>query len=196
MRRGPLITLSTIWSLVFFGGLFAFIVVFQPDLFFDLIGRDSSLTGRTEIWEALRELVNQRPVFGYGYGAFWAEGSAPAEFVKDLTQWDVPTAHNGWLETWLAIGIVGVLLFSVSYALTLVRSVRTATRNWVGFFAIGFLIQFFLFSMSESIILFQNTIVWVSYVAIAASLIQQELGRKPIKLLGPRRRRDFVSVDR
>ena len=195
MRRGPLLTLSTIWSLVIFGGVFVSIIVFEPDLFFDLLGRDSGLTGRTEIWAALQELINQRPIFGYGYGAFWAEGSGPATYVKDLTQWDVPTAHNGWLETWLAVGLVGVVLFAISYVLTIARAVATATKSWVGFFVIGFFLQFALFSMSESIILHQNTIVWVSYIAIAASLVQQNLGRGPIKLLGARRRRDFILVD-
>lgn len=196
MRRGPLLTLSMIWALVFFGGAFVSIIIFQPDLFFELLGRDAGLTGRTEIWVALQELIDQRPLLGYGYGAFWAEGSAPAIYVKDLTQWDVPTAHNGWLEIWLAVGIVGVVLFVFSFILTLVRAVGTATKHWIGFFVIGYLLQFLLFSMSESIILQQNTIVWVTYVAIAASLVQQNLGRKPIKLLGPRRSRDFVLVDR
>lgn len=195
MRRGPLLTLSMIWGVVFFGGVLVSIIVFQPDLFFELLGRDAGLTGRTEIWVVLQELIDQRPLLGYGYGAFWAEGSGPATYVKDLTQWDVPTAHNGWLETWLAVGVVGVVLFAVSFVLTLVRAVATATKSWTGFFVIGYLLQFILFSMSESIILHQNTIVWVTYVAIAGSLVQQNLGRKPIKLLGARRRRDFVLID-
>ena len=196
MRRGPISSLSMIWCLVAFGGGFGFLATTQPELFFALLGRDATLTGRTEIWDALGQLIQQRPIFGYGFGAFWSEGSAQAAYVKDLTQWEVPTAHNGWLETWLAIGIVGVSTFVVIFFNTLVRAVISAMRGWHGLFALGFLLQFFLFSMSESIILNQNAIVWVTFVAVSASLVQQKFGRDPKKLLGSRRSRDFLLVNR
>lgn len=195
MRRGPVSSLTMFWSLITFGSLLVFIIITDPGLLLGLIGRDATLTGRTDIWVALFEVIDERPLLGYGYGAFWGEGSDPAAYVKEVTQWDVPTAHNGWLETWLSIGLVGLLLFAASFALTIIRAFATAFQSWNGFFVIGFILQFFLFSMSESVILQQNTIVWVTYVAIAASLVQQNLSRDQIKLLGARRNRDFILAN-
>jgi len=76
-----------------------------------------------------------------------------------------------------------------------IRATATSFTSWNGIYAIGFILQFFLFSMSESNILQQNAITWVAYIAVSASLVQQRLGREPIRLLGPRRSRDFILTN-
>jgi len=195
MRRGPISGLAMFWSVVTFGSAFVFILVTDPGLLLGLIGRDATLTGRTDIWVTLLEVINQRSDTGYGYGAFWGENSDPANFVRDITQWDVPTAHNGWLEIWLGIGMWGLGLYVISFALMTIRAIATAVSSWNGFYALGFILQFFLFSLSESNILQQNAIIWVAYVAVTASLVQQNLRHSPIQLFGPRRNRDFILAN-
>lgn len=195
MRRGPVSSLAMLWGVVTFGGLLVIIVITDPGFFFILLGRDPSLTGRTDIWEVLMDVIRERPVTGYGYGAFWNDGSDPATYVREITQWEVPTAHNGWLETWLGIGIGGLGLFVISFLVMIFRAVGTAFTSWNGFYALGFLLQFLLFSLSESIILQQNSITWVTYVAVTASLVQQKLGHEPLRLSGPRRNRDFILAN-
>ena len=195
MRRGPISGIATTWFVLVVGGLLAFLMVFEPGLLLGLIGRDATLTGRTDIWVILSELVGERPLLGYGYGAFWGEDSAPADYVKNIAQWDVPTAHNGWLETWLSIGLVGLVLFALNFLFTSVRAFATAFSGWFGFYAIGFIAQFFLFSMSESIILQQNSITWVSYVAVAAALLQYDRKPRRGQALPFRRNRDFILAD-
>ncbi len=195
MRRGPVSALTLIWTGVTFGGLLVGLFMFQPVLVLEALGRDATLTGRTDIWAALFDVIADRPVLGYGYGAFWAEGSAPADYVREVTEWDVPTAHNGWLETWLSIGLLGTALFAVSFLVTLIRSLWVSINSWVGFFAIGFTLQFLLFSLSESIILQQNSITWLAYVSVAAALIRQSR-RSPLSQgsIGGRQR-DFILPD-
>ena len=68
------------------------------------IGRNSTLTGRTEIWAGLIPDVMQSPLLGYGFGAFWTEAR---RFSHDIGE-----AHNGYLEVWLNVGIVGIILTS------------------------------------------------------------------------------------
>lgn len=195
MRRGPIASLSIFWSIVTFGGVFALVILVAPEFFLGLLGKDPTLTGRTDIWEVLLELIKKQPERGYGYGAFWSTGSSPALYVREITQWEVPTAHNGWLEVWLGIGLWGLALFCLSFFLTIVQAIRAMFVGWIGFFALGFIAQFTVFSMSESNILQQNSITWVAYVAVAASLVQDRLGRQPIKLTGVRRNRDFILAD-
>lgn len=168
MRRGVVTTLSSLWLGVVVVGAALTVLVVEPALVFQLLGRDATLTGRTDIWSALTDAIAARPWFGYGYGAFWGLESEPAYRVRLATEWLVPTAHNGWLETALSIGLVGLGALVLNYVLFLVRAVRLAVSDWTGLFALGVAGQFLLFSVSESIALQQNTIVWVTYVAIAA----------------------------
>ncbi|MEQ9314839.1 MAG: O-antigen ligase family protein, partial [Henriciella sp.] len=107
MRRGPVTTISTLWLGVTVAGAAILVLIIDPGLVFQLLGRDATLTGRTDIWSALFSAINDRPWFGYGYGAFWGAESEPAYKVRLATEWLVPTAHNGWLETALSLGLVG-----------------------------------------------------------------------------------------
>jgi exopolysaccharide production protein ExoQ len=90
---------------------------FSP-LFLDLgsgvleaLGRDPTLTGRTEIWEHVLN-VPVNPVLGTGFESFW--------LGKRLeTLWAIPgmnqinEAHNGYLEVYLNLGWIGVILIGL-----------------------------------------------------------------------------------
>jgi exopolysaccharide production protein ExoQ len=75
------------------------------------LGRDVTLTGRTEIWPAVIDSIRQRPWLGYGYGGFWLgwEGESAHVWSRTLVlfwpQLIGPThAHNAVLEAWLDLG--------------------------------------------------------------------------------------------
>ena len=170
MRRGVVSTLSMLWAGVVLVAGAAMALVLAPELVFQLLGRDATLTGRTDIWTALMDAIAARPWLGYGYGAFWGVDSQPAYMVRLATEWAVPTAHNGWLETALSIGLVGLAGLIMSYLLFVFRAARLAVRDWTGLFALGVAGQFLLFSLSESIALQQNTIVWVTLVSVASKV--------------------------
>ena len=79
-----------------------------------ILGRDMSLTGRTGIWNrVLREGTD--PLIGTGFYSFWSAERTKklsAEFFYDLNE-----AHNGYLETYLNSGLIGVfLLFAVIFS--------------------------------------------------------------------------------
>ena len=80
------------------------------DQLLGLVGRDSTLTQRTEIWEAIKaNPVN--PIIGCGYMMYWEINKGG---VGDEDQFfDVKTAHNGYLETYLDGGIVGVVFLGI-----------------------------------------------------------------------------------
>ena len=75
--------------------------------FFD---RDVTLTGRTTIWGASLLLGMDHPWIGHGFNAFWLGDEGPSGQIRKLAGWDVPSAHNGYLETYLHSGWIGVLL--------------------------------------------------------------------------------------
>jgi len=156
------------------GGLIAFIAAMvmsiAPVAVIEALGRDPTLTGRTDIWVVLAEQVQARPWTGYGYGAFWDAPYGPAFWVRQRTQWPVPTAHNGWLEIALGIGVPGIILMVVSLLLSIIRACGRLFRGPEVFWALIFLILVVLISISESNLLQRNALTWVLFVATAARL--------------------------
>ncbi len=170
MRRGVVTTVSSLWLGAIIAVSAGLVLTMAPGVVFQLLGRDATLTGRTDIWSVLFAAIADRPWLGYGYGAFWGLESEPAYKVRLATDWLVPTAHNGWLETALSIGLVGLGGLMLNFLLLLARAAWLSISTWTGVFALGVAAQFLLFSISESIALQQNAIVWVTYVAVATKV--------------------------
>ena len=76
-----------------------------------LLGRDATLTGRTEIWKTL--IAMQRsPLVGAGYESFWMGSRLQRVWGSDVGI--INEAHNGYLQVYLNLGAMGLLLlFSV-----------------------------------------------------------------------------------
>ena len=90
-------------------------------------------------------------------------------------EWGVPSAHNGWLETWLSIGAVGVAAFGIFFILTVILAFdRLRKGGTETYWVILSTVMFFAFSMSESTILQQNDLSWVMFVATSAKLFAFE----------------------
>lgn len=181
MKQGLRIGLVTLWFSICVGGIFVGVMVLAPELVFEFLGRDATLTGRTDIWFTLADNIEEKPWLGYGYGAFWAPESAPGNWVREALQWDAPTAHNGWLEVTIALGFVGLACLTADFLMTIGRAILASITTWSGVFALAFCAQFFLFSLSESASLQQNSIVWLIYVAIAAKLTMRPKGIVAVK---------------
>jgi O-antigen ligase len=71
-------------------------------------GRDATLTGRTEIWEKVLS-ESGSALFGTGYGSFWLGARLQRIWDSDpITK--LVQAHNGYLEIYLNLGLIGVAL--------------------------------------------------------------------------------------
>lgn len=133
--------------------------------FFDIIGKDSSLTGRVYIWAAVRDVISTRPLLGHGYFAFWIDGMPGMRRIWDLVEWEVPTAHSGYLEVLLQLGALGAALGATMLAVTLFRAIRglfggNARRaSWI----LMFLVILAILSYSESVLFNPDmqTIFWM-----------------------------------
>lgn len=170
MLKGPRFSLILLWASAIAAGAAILIYMLAPGLLLGLIGKDETLTGRTDIWVELVAAIEQKPALGYGYLAFWGLDSEPRYWLEKAVAWNAPSGHNGWLDLAISLGLVGVAIFAIDVALTLWRSVSLSLRSPAGVFAIGFLAQFMLFAMSESIILAQNSILWATFAFVSAKL--------------------------
>lgn len=75
-----------------------------------LIGKDSTFTGRTDIWLALINIsLKTNPIIGAGFDSFFI-GDKSAWLLKFLN-WDAPDAHCGYLKVFTEGGFIGLILF-------------------------------------------------------------------------------------
>jgi exopolysaccharide production protein ExoQ len=138
----------------------------------EFLGRDSTFTGRTDIWEAVFDSILRRPLLGYGYGAFWNGLQGESANVILACGWAVPHAHNGFLEVWLQLGMVGLSLLIG----TLVVAIKdfsvcfTPNRPRVVDWYMSLLIIIVLFSFVEPFLLSEQSGGWVLYVTACIGL--------------------------
>lgn len=107
-----------------------------------LLNRNETLTGRTEIWRELIPYAKQNLLLGHGFGGFW---------TTSLRNRIASHAHNGYLDTILDIGIIGLLLFISFILCVLIKSLRSLeAENYPSYFFLTLIFVFIFRNISES----------------------------------------------
>lgn len=139
-----------------------------------LFGRDTTLTGRTEIWQAVLDMIWRRPWLGYGYGAFWQGYAGESAYVwLVLPENNYPMhAHNGFLDLWIDLGLVGLLLFLAVFLRAFARAISRIF--WGGsadeFWPLAFLMFMLYCGTAYPVGMERNSIWWVIFVAVVFGL--------------------------
>jgi len=127
-------------------GVLLFVVVYglliNPSVgLVEAVGRDSTLTGRTDIWRVVLPLT-VNPLFGAGYESFWL--GPRLDKIWSNSWGERPNqAHNGYLEVYLDLGWVGLALLGLVMTwgywgiVRTLRSYSTIGRIKLAFFAVA-----------------------------------------------------------
>ena len=110
------------------------------------LGRDMTFTGRTDVWRELLD-VHTDPLLGTGFMSFWDD----KHYQSRLPYWVAFSAHNGYLEVYLAGGFVGVFFLAVMLLASGLRINRAL--SWGGDYAVvrlALLVIVLLANFSES----------------------------------------------
>jgi exopolysaccharide production protein ExoQ len=133
---------------------------------------DSTLTDRTIIWDFAQHEIERRPLLGWGYQSFWLVGPDAASIVE-APGWVkmMPNAHNGYYDTVLEMGYVGLALCVVFIFATLHAIGRVADRDparaWL---VLSLAIFIILFNYFESLWMRGFEFLWVVFVILAAEI--------------------------
>ena len=95
-----------------------------PEAVWGLLGRDASLTGRAPLWRQVLRVLGARPVLGHGYAGFWRADSPQVQYVWLLAGWRAPDSHNGYLDTALQLGAVGLGAYLFLWGRVLSRAMQ------------------------------------------------------------------------
>ena len=143
----------------------------QPQLL-ALVSRDSTLSGRTDLWSAVLVPILRHPWLGYGFNAFWAGMQGESNSVILSVGSYVGHSHNGFLDLTLDLGLLGLVTFITGYlvlsrrALQIVRRVPGPASYWL----CAFLCLRVLYNLDDAAILKQDDIFWVLYASTAVNI--------------------------
>jgi exopolysaccharide production protein ExoQ len=126
----------------------------------DAMGRQRDLTGRTEIWATVLPLA-KNPLLGTGYEDFWM-GERLETFSRNLAR--LNQAHNGYLEIYLNLGWIGLILLGA----IIVTGYRNLMRGLRGNLEMGRLkLAFFticlIYNFTEATFKMQSP-VWIFFL--------------------------------
>ena len=166
---------STVLAVLIFGisaALFFFNFI-GTDAFFEAIGKDPTLSSRTDIWAQVWEAIQLKPWIGYGSASFWDGLEGPSKYIELTVRAKVAYAHNGFLDILLGIGFIGLSLFLISYVATVIKSLvlLRKTNTVETFWPLLFLTYLIMTNVSEGTLAALDNIFWVLYSTITFSLI-------------------------
>ncbi len=118
--------IGLIGSLIVFG-------ILQLDLKEEILtalGKDSTLTGRTYLWEIAKRLIAEHPLTGLGANSFWRAELGPANSIAEYFYYPKFVGfsfHNSYYENGVSYGYPGfyATIFIAGWALFM------ATRTWL-----------------------------------------------------------------
>jgi O-antigen ligase len=161
-------------TLVYLHGIF----LFDADSLFGKIittfGRDITLTDRTHIWAGAYDAARGSFLGGVGYGGFWIGREANIAWNAKMT-WILGQAHSGYVDTFLQLGAVGLVLLLGLIVSTFRRVLAAGTGNFDFFaFRLTLLLTIVFINITESTFLRGDHHLWFLFMVVCWSITLPE----------------------
>lgn len=167
------------------------LIVLNHDYIFKLIGRSPSLSGRIPMWTYLFQYaIKHRPLFGYGYGAFWnLEGFREQMTAAMGFSLQVSQSDNGLMEILLHLGSVGLIIMLILIVLGFMRSIQYfhTNHNVITALPLILLVYAIMVNITVSMLLETDAFIWTILLASQAAICtstssaHQRLSKKTVE---------------
>jgi exopolysaccharide production protein ExoQ len=139
-----------------------------------LLNKSSDLTYRGVIWSTVTKLAEQRPVGGWGWISYWTPWTEPYAGLIEHGGVNYLQAHDAWLDVFLQLGIVGLVVFGVFVLVALVRAWLAAVDATprVGLLRVApllLLVALLVHSIAESRLLIEIGFALLVFIAITVT---------------------------
>ena len=114
------------WSVA---GLAMFFVLIFRRAVFEVLGKSPDMTHRSDIWRKVLSLISQRPLEGWGFTGVWAPGTRPLDKLVVINGETYYQAHNAYLDMWLQLGAVGLILLVILLVRTFIKTWRLGVHH-------------------------------------------------------------------
>lgn len=154
-------------------GILWFVEFGGAELLFNAIGKDATLSSRTEIWSYVWDSIKLKPWLGYGLEGYWNGLNGPSAYIERSMRVPVHYAHNGFLDICLSFGFIGFFLFVGNFLLVVSKSLALLRKSntVAGFWPLILLTYIFLSNLTEGSLASLNTMTWVLYTTVVFSFV-------------------------
>ncbi len=140
------------------------LIILNMNFFFGLVGRDTTLTGRYPLWSYLIHTGwTNHPILGSGLGATWETNNFRST-AAIAAKWDLPAlvSDNGYIDIFLDLGLVGVILSISVILFSLFRVITHAIKEQtlISFFPVLLMVFVVIVNLDLSFFLNLETFAW------------------------------------
>jgi exopolysaccharide production protein ExoQ len=139
-----------------------------------MVGRNANLTGRTDLWQFLLSM-HTNAALGTGYESFWLGPRLAAVWARFVGT-GINEAHNGYLETYINLGLIGLSLLSV-FLIACYRNIGKALTSGFSLASLSLALWTVLLFYNFTESAFRGSqLMWVIFLlgAIAVSQLAQK----------------------
>jgi exopolysaccharide production protein ExoQ len=143
------------------------------ELLFNALSRDSTMTGRTIIWDIGWNAYSERPVLGYGANGFWNWGRMAnlVEVLQSQYGEHLHGFHNLTIELLIMAGPAGLAAFLVGFLLCVARAVALLWRDIeLGLLVIAVLTFLFFIALVDVALYKEHALLTMLPVALCVSI--------------------------
>ncbi len=164
-----------LWQFVVLGFAiigFGLIGIFRGPII-TLFNASGTLDYRVGLWRQVINLIGVNPLQGWGWMGAWRTRIFPFSALSATPARPADSALNAFLDVWLQLGVIGVILFVGMVGLAFTRSwlLAGSRRSVVYAWPAATLVALIVVSLAESSILFEFG--WMTFVVCCVKASQE-----------------------
>src|SRR6266850_112997 len=170
LRQRPAVVHLVVASLVL---LAVYVTIINPAVgVVSTMGKDPTLTGRTELWQALIPMTPST-WFGAGFESFWL--GPRLKKLWSIFVWQPNEAHNGYVEVYLNLGLTGLILLAVVLVTGYWRVVSGIRQDSAaGSLSLAYFVVAVVYSLTEVGFRIFNPI-WIFFLLSITGVVKPQL---------------------
>lgn len=148
-----------------------------------LFNASGTIDYRVELWRQVIALIGFNPLQGWGWIGPWRVEIFPFSSLSATPDRPADSALNAFLDVWLQLGVIGLILFIGMIGLAFTRSwlLAGARRSVVYAWPAAVLVALIIVSLAESSILFEFG--WMTFVICCVKASQELSWRTALRVV-------------
>lgn len=145
----------------------------------EIAGRDSTFTGRTDLWGDVLLDASKHPLKGVGYGSYWIDNLA--NNLWDKYDWRPNQGHNGYVDVYVELGMIGLFLLGGLLISTFHKIKKMIIDDFeFGHFFMALFVMIVIHNITESSFLRGDHHLWFFFLLISLTIPSSSLGRDSV----------------
>ncbi|MGI9490207.1 MAG: O-antigen ligase family protein [Geminicoccaceae bacterium] len=146
----------------------------------EMVGKDPTLSGRTDVWALALDRAEDRPFLGFGYRAYWIDENKLRLMAEESWADNINHGHNTYLDLFLELGYLGIIVFILTLGALIFKILSRIkySNDYINIWAISSVCFILIRGAAESTILQHADINWVLFVYFFSLFASY---RKPVR---------------